>query len=125
MGLTKCNTNVNVHSSLSDAPSLTATELKTAWDSAAVGIKNYLNDTLTEELDNAIPPVINDLATGGATKALSAEQGKVLNTSVNALNTSVSALNTAVNGKQKIITSGQAAKQDYEGSNGDIYLRYA
>ncbi len=117
MSLTKCNTGVNVHSSLPDAPTLTATELKTAWDSAAVGLKNYLNNTLTEELDSklsSIPSIVNSLATGGTTAALSAEQGKILNTLIDTIN----------NTKQKIITSGTVAKSNSEGSDGDIYLRY-
>lgn len=106
MALTQCTTNVNVHSSLADNPPLTAAELKTAWDSAAVGIKDYLNNTLVAELDAAIPEVINDLTTGGITNALSAEQGKNLQTN-----------------KQKIITNGTAAPSG--GSDGDIYLRYS
>ncbi len=109
MALTQCTTNVNVHSALADNPPLTATELKTAWDSAAVGIKEYLNNTLVAELDETIPEVIDNLTSGGTTNALSAEQGKNLN--------------TAIGTKQKAITSGTAAPSG--GSDGDIYLRYA
>ncbi len=58
MALTKCTANVNNIQSLSDRPNtidgLTSAQLKEKYDKAGADIKEYLNDTLTEELDTAL-----------------------------------------------------------------------
>ncbi len=58
MPLTKLTANVNNIQALSDLPNsldgLTSSELKAKWDKAGADIKNYLNNVLTEELDDAI-----------------------------------------------------------------------
>ena len=51
MSLTKLTENLNVHQSLPDQPSQTASELKRIFDSAGNMIKEYINDTLTSEVD--------------------------------------------------------------------------
>lgn len=56
MALTKLTANVNNIQALSDRPNetdgLTSSELKERFDRAGATIKNYINNTLTEELDN-------------------------------------------------------------------------
>lgn len=54
MSLSKFNENVNNHQSLPDKPTLTSQELKALWDKAVVDIKNYINQSLTEEIDSKI-----------------------------------------------------------------------
>jgi hypothetical protein len=54
MALTKFNTSVTAHQSLSDTPAITTSELKIAWDKPAVDSKNFVNNTLTVELDTAL-----------------------------------------------------------------------
>lgn len=61
MGLTKLTANVNNIQSLSDRPNtidgLTSSQLKELFDKAGADIKTYVNETLTEELDNAIETI--------------------------------------------------------------------
>ena len=61
MGLSKFTASVNNIQSLSDRPNtidgLTSSELKERFDKAGTDIKEYLNDTLTEELDTAIATI--------------------------------------------------------------------
>ena len=138
MGLTECTANVNNIALLDDAPALSAAELKAKFDAAGTDIKTYLNNTLIDELDTAlatIPSVINNLTTGGTTAALSAEQGKTLNTNkqnkvtnvsdteISYLNGVTSAIQTQLNNKQKTISYGTSAPSG--GTSGDIYLRYS
>ena len=135
MGLTECTANVNNIALLDDAPALSAAELKAKFDAAGTDIKTYLNNTLIPELETAIPDVVNDLTTGGTTAALSAEQGKTLNTNkqdkvanvsdteISYLNGVTSAIQTQLNAKQKTIGYGTSAPSG--GASGDIYLRYS
>lgn len=66
MALTKMTEDVNNIQKLSDRPNeidgLTSAELKERFDKAGADIKEYLNDTLTPEIDTAISsiPSIND-----------------------------------------------------------------
>ncbi len=88
MSLTKCSADVNVISGLQDAPSLTASELKGKFDAAGRQIVEYLNNTLTEQVDEQlddmqeeierIPVVVNSLDSNDTSAALSAAQGKEL-----------------------------------------------
>jgi len=56
MALTKFTDDVEVIQALSDTPNetegLTADQLKKKFDDAVIDIKTYVNDTLTEEIDN-------------------------------------------------------------------------
>lgn len=54
MSLTKFNESVTNHQSLPDKPTQSSTDLKILFDKVGVDIKNYLNQTLTEELDSII-----------------------------------------------------------------------
>ena len=61
MALTKMTQDVNNIQSLSDRPNtidgLTSSQLKELFDKAGADIKTYLNETLTEEVDNAIATI--------------------------------------------------------------------
>lgn len=61
MPLTKMTTNVNNIQALSDRPNtidgLTSAELKEKFDKAGADLKDYLNTTLTEELDAALATI--------------------------------------------------------------------
>lgn len=65
MPLTKFNENVNNIQALSDQPNtidgLTSSELKQRFDKAGADIKTYLNNTLTEELDDDIVTINNSI----------------------------------------------------------------
>lgn len=50
MSLTKLNENLNNISNLPDKPSMQADELKSTFDKAGNTIKDYINETLTEEV---------------------------------------------------------------------------
>lgn len=70
MALTKLTANVNNIQALSDRPNLTdgltSAELKQRFDKAGADIKEYINDTLTSELDTelaTIPDVSNFVVT--------------------------------------------------------------
>lgn len=51
MSLTRLTTNLNNIQSLADQPTETASELKILFDKAANDIKNYINNTLLEEIE--------------------------------------------------------------------------
>lgn len=61
MALTKFTANVNNIQALSDRPNeidgLTSAELKERFDRAGADIKDYLNDTLTTEVDTALASI--------------------------------------------------------------------
>ena len=61
MALTKFTANVNNIQALSDRPNeidgLTSAELKERFDRAGADIKEYLNDTLTTEVDTALASI--------------------------------------------------------------------
>lgn len=67
MPLTKLTTNVNNIQALSDQPNtvdgLTSSQLKEKFDKAGADIKSYINNTLTEELDDAISSIPSNYVT--------------------------------------------------------------
>lgn len=67
MPLTKMTTNVNNIQALSDRPNtidgLTSSELKEKFDKAGTDLKNYLNSTLTEELDEILATIPTNYVT--------------------------------------------------------------
>lgn len=67
MALSKFTENVNNIQSLSDRPNtidgLTSSQLKELFDKAGTDIKTFLNETLTEELDDAISNIPTDYVT--------------------------------------------------------------
>ncbi len=142
MALTQLTKTLNYISALDNTPGLQPEQLKEKFDQAAGEIKTYINGTLIRDLESynlSTSFLVNNLTSGGTTKALTAEMGKQLNTAVQAIPVVVNdlstggttkalsaeqgkVLNTALAGKQKTITSGTAAPSG--GANGDIYLRY-
>ena len=75
---------------------------------ADMSIIQKLADNPTETAVGDIPAVVDNLTSTSAADALSANQGR--------------ALNTALSGKQKTITAGTGTPSG--GSNGDIYIKY-
>lgn len=67
MPLTKMTTNVNNIQALSDRPNtidgLTSAELKEKFDKAGADLKDYLNTTLTEELDEVLSTIPTNYVT--------------------------------------------------------------
>lgn len=69
MAITKFLESVNNIQNLSDNPNtsgMTAAELKTRFDKAGTDIKNYINDTLTEELDDIFSQLYSNIYPVGA-----------------------------------------------------------
>lgn len=52
MSLTKFLKDIRYHQSNEDKPVMTAQQLKELFDQAGIDIKEYINETLTNELDN-------------------------------------------------------------------------
>ena len=63
MSLTKFTENTNVISELPDAPSMSAQEIKAKFDEAGTKIKNYLNNTLTDETEQLVSGTKTSLQT--------------------------------------------------------------
>lgn len=63
MSLTKFTENMNIISSLDNKPTLTAEELKAKFDEDGGGIKDYLNNTLTEEIEQLVSGTKTSLQT--------------------------------------------------------------
>lgn len=105
MSLTKLTENLNKVSSLPDKPTLQSDELKAVFDESGNIIKEYINDTLTTEVENLITSSINAskvtvenvLTSTSANNALSAGQGKAINDVVNTLKTKLDGIATGAN----------------------------
>src|SRR5574344_1429518 len=54
MALTKCGVVTNNISGLPDSPSLSSSELKEKFDKSGADIKTYINNTVTEEIEDEI-----------------------------------------------------------------------
>lgn len=59
MSLTKLTANLNMHQSKPDKPVDIAEQLKKDFDQPVNDIKEYINDTLTEDLDSALSSKAN------------------------------------------------------------------
>lgn len=119
MALTELTANLNIHQSLPDKPALTAEELKTEFDKAGNLIKEYLNDTLLNELNSLIANLQN--------KDVSLENLTTnLQNIVNEATSNISILQTTVNnlksGATTKITIGSGVPSSLE--NGEIYFQY-
>ena len=133
MAYTKFNTDlVNIIRSLPDAPTLSATELKIAFDRGSMNLAEYLNSTLTDEIES------KDYCFEVAIEQIS-DLVESINSTVDALNSSVNSLlesynshkantshinsseRTLWNSKQKKITYGTSAPTG--GTDGDIYIQ--
>lgn len=77
MPLTTCSVNTAVIAGLDDQPNdvggLSAAQLKAKFDEAATGIKTYINDTLTDELDTALAVTATESVAGKVELATAAE----------------------------------------------------
>lgn len=80
MSVNEFQKDVKVISALADKPALSAVELKAKFDEAPQAIKDYINKTLVPVINSGTVTIVNDLTTGGTTKAGSAEMLKKLNT---------------------------------------------
>lgn len=113
MSLPELEDNLNILQSLPNKPTLSADDLKAAFDKAPNKIKEYINNELLSAIEKLIDDSIstsktsveNSLSSTSQTKALSAAMGKKLNDE-----------------KQKLIKSGTSTPTG--GSHGDIYLQY-
>lgn len=120
MSLTKLTENLNIISSLPEKPTLTPSALQAVFDEAGNAIKDYLNNTLTGEVESLINTTVqankttveNVLTSTSTTNALSSAQGKVLKDLVDGLDSS----------KQNAISIGTSEPSG--GNNGDIYIQY-
>ena len=97
MSLTKLTENLNNVSSLPDKPSLQADELKAEFDKAGNSIKEYINSTLTEELDKDITNL---------TKKISANENSISDTE--------KSLNNSKLDKTKFITTENTDLNNYK-----------
>ena len=125
MAFTQITKDMSIIQKLADNPTETAAELKAKFDEGGEAVKEYLNSVHLPELEaevtglkgdisgletavGDIPAVIDNLTSTSATDALSANQGK--------------ALNTTLAGKQKTITAGTGSPSG--GADGDVYIKY-
>lgn len=138
MGLKNCTADVNVVRDLPDEPSMSAAELKAAFDGAAENVKKWINNVFIPELDEALDKkqgsvsgaassiMTSDLSAGkvlvsdssgkiAASEITSAELEKLSGLSAN--------VQTQINEMQSKITTGTASPSG--GSDGDIYIQYS
>lgn len=96
MALTELTENLNTHQSLPDQPALTAEELKAVWDEAPNAIKDYINQTLTKELDTILEAKVDKIV------------GKVLSSNdfTDAYKTKLEGIATNANNYTHPITAG-------------------
>lgn len=80
MSVPKLTENVSFITNLDDKPTLSADDLKKTFDKGSEAIKEYINNTLIPGINSGTVTIVNDLTTGGTTKAGSAEMIKKLNT---------------------------------------------
>ena len=78
MGLTKLTANVNNIQALSDQPNtidgLTSSELKEKFDKAGADIKLYINEVLTEELDDIVTTIPTNYVTTSDSRLTNSRQ---------------------------------------------------
>ncbi len=120
MAYTKFNEDlVNVIRSLSDTPTLSASELKLAFDTAAMNLAEYLNDTLVDELDvneSLVEESIEDMQEDIELQS-DALDAHAENTTLHIL----SSERELWNNKQKKISYGSSDPTG--GVDGDIYIQ--
>lgn len=115
MALTKLTTNLNNIQALHDKPNtadgLTADQLKAKFDKAGNDIKTYINETLTEEID--------DLTSDNYSKS---EIDNMFN-GLSSTYYNKTQIDNTVATLQPKITYGTGTPSG--GSNGDIYIKYS
>lgn len=98
MSLTKFTGNTNVVSQLADVPVQTGDELKAKFDEAGTSIKNYLNNTLTTEVEQLV-----------------ATEKTALQNSISSLSTSTtSSINELRTAENAMISDGYSTTKSYK-----------
>lgn len=115
MALTKLTTNLNNIQALHDRPNvtdgLTADELKERFDRAGNEIKSYINNTLTEELDDVVA------------NTYSSTEIDAMFTGLGSTYYNKTQIDSRIATLQPKITYGTGTPTG--GSNGDIYIKYS
>ena len=115
MALTKLTTNLNNIQALHDRPNvtdgLTSDELKEKFDKAGNDIKSYINNTLTEEID--------DLTADNYSKS----EIDTMFSGLSATYYNKTQIDNTVSNLQPKITYGTGTPSG--GNNGDIYIKYS
>ena len=62
MALTKLEENLNTIENLPDSPTLESTELKQKFDEGSIKIKDYINETLTVEIDSIVAQIKKEIS---------------------------------------------------------------
>lgn len=62
MSLTKLEENLSIIENLPDAPTMESNELKQKFDEGPIKIKDYINKTLTVEIDNIVTQIKKDIS---------------------------------------------------------------
>lgn len=120
INLTKLTADLNAHQNLDNQPSLSASELKMAWDKPANDIKTYINSTLIEEIQNKAV----DSATVNALIAAEVEtiQGLIsaINTRLGTDETNIGNNAAAITGLQNSLNSLTGRVSTLEGKSGGV-----
>ena len=138
MGLKNCTADVNVVRDLPDEPSMSAAELKAAFDGAAENVKGWINNVFIPELDEALAKkqgVVSGAASSIMAGDLNTERalvsdsyGKIAVSEVTSLELErliglSENVQTQINALQSKITTGTSAPSG--GEDGDIYIQYS
>ena len=126
-----CTADVNIIRRLADEPSLSADELKYAFDEAGQNIKNWINDefipSLTEELKakqdliDIVPNSTLSVDENGNIVAVTVNMNEI--STLEGVTANVQEQIDELKQKmQSVITCGLEAPSG--GSNGDIYIQY-
>ena len=62
MSLTKLEENLNIIENLPDSPTMEPTELKQKFDEGSIKIKEYINETLTIEIDSIVTQIKKEIS---------------------------------------------------------------
>ena len=62
MSLTKLEENLSIIENLPDAPTMETTELKQKFDEGSIKIKDYINETLTTEIDSIVTQIKKEIS---------------------------------------------------------------
>ena len=107
MAIERCTVDTNVIQELPDAPAISASELKTKFDTGETGIKGYINDTLIPDIESAIETESNAIRAVIANKdttytnRFNTDEATISShtNSISSINSSINTINTTLNGK--------------------------
>lgn len=111
MPFTQLTTNLNIHQSLPDKPTLNADELKIEFDRAGNLIKEYLNTVFLPELETTVTNLQNKDTSLETTMS---NVQKIVNEAVNDI--------TTINSSMTKITVGKELPETLE--EGEVFLQY-